>query len=319
MFSTKLTMLYDMNIIAIMNYKGGVGKTTVTSNIAAELAYRGKRVLMIDLDPQSSLTFSFIHPDDWKDQLSSKRTIKNWFASGKSRVTDFRSLIVKPRIANEIIHRKNNGSLSLIASHLDLINVDLDLATELSGGASRSKQREKFFEVFSRINVGIESIKNDYDYVLMDCPPNFNIITKNAIVASQYILIPAKPDYLSTLGITYLKRNLNKLKEDYNHFCDEPKEDTDEDFVKISPEILGIVFTMVQFYNGIPISSQRQYIRQIKEDGNITFSSLIRDNKTIFGEAPQYLIPVTLDKGTSKRVVVNDIEKLVDEIEDEIL
>ncbi len=301
-----------------MNYKGGVGKTTVTSNIAAELAYRGQKVLMIDLDPQSSLTFSFIHPDDWKEQLSTKKTIKNWFALDQSRVSDFKSLIIKPRLANQIV-QKRKGSLSLIASHLDLINVDLELATELSGGASPVRQRRKYFETFARILDGIKSLNGDYDYVLIDCPPNFNIVTKNAIVASQYVLIPAKPDYLSTLGITYLKRNLNKLTEEYNYFCNQPKEEFDKKYNNVSPEIMGIVFTMVQFYNGMPISSQRQYIRQIKSEDNYTFGSYIRDNKTIFGEAPQYLVPVVLDKSESKRTVVSEIERLVDEIEDEII
>lgn len=307
-----------MNVISIMNYKGGVGKTTVTSNIAAELAYRGQKVLMIDLDPQSSLTFSFIHPDDWKEQLSTKKTIKNWFALDQSRVSDFKSLIIKPRLANQIV-QKNKGSLSLIASHLDLINVDLELATELSGGASPARQRRKYFETFARILDGINSLNDDYDFVLIDCPPNFNIVTKNAIIASQYVVIPAKPDYLSTLGITYLKRNLNKLTEEYNYFCNQPKEESDKTYNSVSPEIMGIVFTMVQFYNGMPISSQRQYIRQIKTEGNYTFDSYIRDNKTIFGEAPQYLVPVVLDKSESKRTVVSEIERLVDEIEDEII
>ena len=63
-----------------MNYKGGVGKTTLASNIGAELAYFGNNVLMIDLDPQSSLTFSFVKPDDWKTLLSDSKSIKNWFA-----------------------------------------------------------------------------------------------------------------------------------------------------------------------------------------------------------------------------------------------
>lgn len=66
-------------VITAMNYKRGVGKTTLTSNISAELAYRGKKVLMVDLDPQSSLTFSFVTPDDWKSYLSERKTNKNWF------------------------------------------------------------------------------------------------------------------------------------------------------------------------------------------------------------------------------------------------
>jgi chromosome partitioning protein len=70
-----------MHIVSVINYKGGVGKTTLTANLASELAYRGNKVLMIDLDAQASLTFSFITPDDWKNNYAENKTIKNWFDS----------------------------------------------------------------------------------------------------------------------------------------------------------------------------------------------------------------------------------------------
>ena len=74
-----------MKIISVINYKGGVGKTTLTANLASELAFRGKKVLMIDLDPQASLTFSFIKPEEWKDEIAPSQTIKNWFQPTGSR------------------------------------------------------------------------------------------------------------------------------------------------------------------------------------------------------------------------------------------
>ena len=72
-----------MKIVSVINYKGGVGKTTVTANLAGELANRGYKILMIDLDPQASLTFSFVTPDFWKDNLADNKTIKNWFVPSK--------------------------------------------------------------------------------------------------------------------------------------------------------------------------------------------------------------------------------------------
>ena len=84
-----------MNIISIINYKGGVGKTTLTTNIAGDLAQLGHNVLMIDLDPQASLTFSFLKPDEWKEKVADKHTIKNWFSDSKKvRVEKFEDLSV---------------------------------------------------------------------------------------------------------------------------------------------------------------------------------------------------------------------------------
>ena len=84
----------------------------------------------------------------------------------------------------------------LVASHLGLINVDLELATEL-GVATLKQSKENFLKVHKRLSDGLSEIDHeDFDSILIDCPPNFNIVTKTAIVASDKILIPAKPDYL---------------------------------------------------------------------------------------------------------------------------
>lgn len=91
-----------------------------------------------------------------------------------------------------------------------------------------------------------------YDFVLIDCPPNFNIVTRNAIASSEYILVPAKPDYLSTLGIDYLQRNLTEFVAEFNEFANAV---ADDEVDEIDPIILGVYFTMVQYKNGIPISA----------------------------------------------------------------
>ena len=88
----------------------------------------------------------------------------------------------------------------MICSHLGLINVDLELATKL-GGASLAEAKKNFIAIHRRLAGGLSALaKEKYDVVLIDCPPNFNIVTKTAIIASDYILVPARPDYLSTLG-----------------------------------------------------------------------------------------------------------------------
>lgn len=297
-----------MEIISVINYKGGVGKTTLTANLGAELAYRDAKVLLVDLDPQSSLTFSFIPPDTWRSKYSDSKTIKNWFDSiSESAPITLEDLIFTPKATKDILD--GSGKLDMIASHLGLINVDLELATEL-GGASLKQAQKKFLKVHSHLLRGLERIKG-YDIILIDCPPNFNIVTKNAIVASDNILIPAKPDYLSTLGIDYLIRSLNSLIEDYNEYAKLGSNEYEE----ISPEILGVVFTMIQIHGGQPISALRPFISQTKRLGIPVFDNYFRENKTIFADAPQYGVPVVLNRysGNTYQGVVAEIEELVSE------
>lgn len=300
-----------MKIISVINYKGGVGKTTLTSNLSAELANRGHKVLMIDLDPQTSLTFSFIRPDEWSDHYADDCTIKNWFKTNKKKKVDFNDLILNLAIADNL-----PGELDLISSHLDLINIDLELATKLSG-ANLTQAKANFLKVHRTLLKGIEKLQTDYDFVIIDCPPNFNIVTKNAIVASDYILIPAKPDYLSTLGIDYLMRSVNQLISDYNDFCKVEDDEEDEEYKQIDPQVLGVLFTMVQFYSGVPIQAQRQYINQTKKLGIPTFKDYIRENKTIFADAPQYGTPVVLSNH-SRSDISEEIRTFVTDFESKV-
>ena len=193
----------------------------------------------------------------------------------------------------------------MIPSHLGLINVDLDLAYMLTGvpPGRVDRQRTKVYGLL-RSHLGKYVEKAEYDIVLIDCPPNFNIVTKNAIVASDGILIPAKPDYLSTLGIDYLVRHYGNLVDEFN---------TGSRSVCIQPEILGVVFTMIQIYKGQPIRAQRAYMHP---PSNIhVFSSRIRENKTIFADAPEDGIPVVLhnySNGTYSEIV-SEVESLATE------
>lgn len=299
-----------MQTISVINYKGGVGKTTLTANIAGELAYRGYDVLMVDLDPQASLTFSFLEPENWREKVATDKTIKNWFTTKKKQqVNNFNKLIIAPDAVNDALDGR--GTLDLISSHLELINVDLELATQLTG-ASPEQIADNYVKIYRHLKDGLDDIpKRSYDYVLIDCPPNFNIVTKNAIVASDYVLIPAKPDYLSTMGIDYLQRSVNRLVKDYNTYG---KQSEEEDFCAIAPEIVGVVFTMVQFYGGVPISACRQYIDQTRELFPV-FDTYMRENKTLYADAPRSGVPVVLANKRTRADIVREVESIVDELE----
>jgi len=305
-----------MEIVAVINYKGGVGKTTVTANLAGELAHRGRKVLLLDTDAQASLTFSFVTPDKWDNEYKSSMTIKSWFdaISQGTEPDPLTNFIISPeKVNNYLRSTKNGGRIDLICSHLGLINVDLELAT-LLGGANMQQSKHNYIKVHGKLRDAIVKLTDttDYDVVLIDCPPNFNIVTKNAIVASEKILIPAKPDYLSTLGIDYLHRSVRELVKEFNEYVE-----LDEEVKNISPEIMGVVFTMIQINSGQPISAQRQFISQTNRLGVSTFTNYFRENKTIFADAPQNLMPVVLNyySNNTHFDVVGEIKTFVDEFE----
>lgn len=302
-----------MKVVSVINYKGGVGKTSLTANLAAELAWRGKRVLLLDLDAQASLTFSFIKPDDWNRNYEASKTIKAWFDSFEAGAPIPLASLTQtpPRIAQLL---RGRGTLDVIYSHLGLINVDLELATKLAG-ANLAQAKKNFIAVHKRLADGLATIEasKKYDLVLIDCPPNFNIVTKTAIIASDYILVPTRPDELSTLGIDYLMRSIRGLLKDYNDYA-ELQQGKEEKPVK--PKIVGVVFTMIQEYGGGPMSAQRAYIAKVtSESGLPVFQSYIKRNDTLFAEAPVYGVPVVLHgySNVSHQSVVDGLEEVATE------
>jgi chromosome partitioning protein len=300
-----------MKVVSVINYKGGVGKTSLTTNLGGELAWRGKNVLVIDLDAQASLTFSFITPDDWAKNYADTRTIKSWFdAFDTGTPITLSQLVFQPQRIAQIL--KGHGKLAMICSHLGLINVDLELATSLSG-SSLVQAKRNFIKIHRRLADGLSTLDDNYDIILIDCPPNFNIVTKTAIIASDYILVPARPDYLSTLGIDYLIRNVNELIHDYNDFANldqGARADT------VDPKVLGVVFTMIQEYGGGPMDSQRLFINRVRSlKGLVVFDSYIKRNDTLFADAPETGVPVVLNgyaNGSHQSVVVG-LEKVAAE------
>lgn len=300
-----------MKTVSVINYKGGVGKTTITANLAAELAWRGNNVLLIDLDPQASLTFSFFTVDEWQRDYADNKTIMNWYDAyiDEDKNLELSSLIVNLGKITQI----TDANVDIICSHLGLINIDLELAVKL-GGASPRQSRNNFLRLHSRLLNGLEStdIHRKYDFVLIDCPPNFNIVTKTAIVASDWILVPTIPDQLSILGIGELKRHIEELVRNFNAYVGEQ---VVPGYKEISPSILGIIPTMVQIYSGGPIGPQSTFIDRMKNDGLPVFDTYIRRNNSRYGSAPQYGVPVVLQpaSGPTNQAVLVELEALATE------
>lgn len=289
-----------MKVVSIINYKGGVGKTTITSNLAAGLATKGYKVLAIDLDPQSNLTLSFIQIKNFEKNYAEKKTIRNWFKED-TKTKKFKNLIVKPE-------KLDNENLNLICSHIGLINTDIELATRMNGATNES-QKSNYINTHSILKKGLQEIeKENYDIVLIDCPPSFNIVTRNALVASDYYMVPIKLDYLSTLGLEELKKHIDGLRQDYNSNI----ENKDE---YMRPQLIGVVCNMVSKKLNSVITEEEKYIEKVKKSNCMMFRSMLRENKTIHASSPKEGIPAILKKvnGITHKYVKQELEELVDE------
>jgi chromosome partitioning protein len=183
-----------VKIVSVINFKGGVGKRTLTANLGAELASRGYKVLLIDLDPQASLTFSFLTPDYWKTKLAPGGTTKAWFdADRKGQSIRLSDLIATPDVIKGVIDG-SGGQLHLLPSHLDLINIDLELGGSLGGGTFGQVQ-QNYMKVHRKLALALKDRSfRAYDLILIDCAPNFNVLNKSAIIAGDWVLIPARPE-----------------------------------------------------------------------------------------------------------------------------
>lgn len=288
----------DMKVVSIINYKGGVGKTTLSANLVAGISKK-KRVLAIDLDPQANLTFSFISIPTWRQKFEKENTIKHWFdaiIANEQPLPPLKDLIVK------------NRGIHIISSHLGLIDVDIELAVGLAG-ATPKQQKMNYIKTFSYLRKGLETLKDDYDLVIIDCPPNFSVVTKNALIASDYYVIPTKMDYLSTLGINQLRNHVNTLVREYNGFC-EPDN-------CVNPVLLGVIANMISIYGGNPIRAQQDYIEEIQRNKIPLFSSMVRENKTLFSSRPEYAEPVILQDHSAGTYadIVSELEALQAEFE----
>lgn len=287
-----------MKVVSVINYKGGVGKTTLTANIASELVERGKRVLVMDLDPQSNLTFSYLKVDEWKQFYEADKNIKFWFDSiidGVRLVPSLKELIV-------------NKNVDIICSHLGLIDVDIELATGLSAKTDR-QYKKNFIKTFSYIRNELDALKKEYDLVLIDCPPNFSIVTKNALIASDYYIVPAKLDYLSTLGINHLRNHVFNLVKDFNSYCDEYM------VKKCEPKFLGVIASMVSLRNNELITAQNYYLNELKRIGIPIFENMMRENKTIYASAPEDGVPVVVHSYNNRTYleIKSELKSLVTE------
>ena len=285
-----------MRIISIINYKGGVGKTTLTANLGAHLARLGKRVLLIDLDPQSSLTFSFYQPGG--NSYPANRTLKQWFDSSVEGVPQdpLSEFVSVPREVNDVV-APFGGFIGLVPSSLHLIDVDMTML--LAAGMRQQTSDQFVYKVRSSLASTLRNpALGSYDFVLIDCPPNFNIVTQTAVVASDHFLVPATPEYLSTLGTAALLARLEHFVTSFNRQAS----DYSPHSPGINPTPLGIVFTMVTYKTNHPIADHNFYMEYTRKAvGNVpVFGATLRENAAFGKENPRGVPAILRLKPTEK-------------------
>lgn len=173
-------------IIAIANQKGGVGKTTTTINLGAALQELNKKVLIIDLDPQSNATIG----------IGLSRELLN--------LTSY-DLLTTDLLASEVIYNNLDNKLHIIPGSNKLEHIGEDMINK----------DHKELELYNKL----QEIKNDYDYILIDCPPSLGIIIDNALFASDSILIPVECEYYAYDALTQMVNKINQIqkrKKEYN-------------------------------------------------------------------------------------------------------
>jgi len=246
------------NVVSMINWKGGVGKTSLTLHLAAGLATRhSKRVLLIDLDAQCNLSFLAVGLSPYVDHAYKRNgpTLKTIFDA----YFDRSSLNPKDVILEKQVRARAGKiytQVGIILSHQELTLLDMKLAREKRSGKDHREETRFEIEKLSVIKNIIDSVSDEYDYVLLDCPPNVNLVTQNAFFASDYYVVPAIPDFLSTVGISLITKYMDQFNKDYSSmwsYAGLPGNYNDTKFG-------GIIFNMVDEYGGGPKDGHQQII-----------------------------------------------------------
>ena len=243
-------------IISIVNQKGGVGKTTTAVNLASAVGIAGKNVLLIDLDPQGNTTSAY----------GIAKNIKN---------TSY-ALLMGAISASDAVVKTAFKNVDVIPTTMDLAGAEIELIS-VSGRENALKN-------------ALSTIRDNYDFIFIDCPPSLSIITINALTASDSFLVPIQCEYFALEGLSQLMASVRQVKLRYNSLI----------------ELEGVLLTM---YDG-RLNLTRQVVLEIKKFfGNKLYSTVI-PRAVRLSEAPSFGKPIQYyDKHSKGANAYNDLAK----------
>lgn len=229
------------NTIVVANQKGGVGKTTTAVNLAASLAVAEKRTLLVDMDPQGNACSGL-----GVDKGTLEQTIYNALL-GEVPTRDVR---VRTRLQH----------LDLLPSNTDLIGAEIELVTALA--------RER------KLKGVLAEVQDDYDFIVIDCPPSLGLLTVNALTAADYVLIPLQCEFYAMEGMSQLMKTIKLIQKDINPDL----------------QLLGILLTMFDSRNNLSHQVASEISKHFEKE---VFKSVVPRNVRL-SEAPSHGLPVLL-------------------------
>lgn len=277
-------------ILSCINFKGGVGKTTIAVNFAAYCGLLGKRTLLIDADSQCNASLSVLKHDAWIERVNQNGSIVDFFIdqkkSEKGLLPKISSLFgLEPpgghKIESVIIKAPNKyfKNVDLIPSHLDLYNLDVRLA-----GAEKTRE--------GKLGIAVKPVLRNYDVIIIDCPPNLTLASQNAIACSTHYVTPVSLDFLSITGIAWFTKILNEFA---HHNKIRP------------PEFTGVIISRYKpTQHHVELEQQLRQIDALKDK---VFKPKIHDHSVI-SQAASELAPIFKFSGQAKNEVIMVFKEL---------